>query len=84
MKNKVEDVRNHLVAAMEALNDDGAKPAQVAEAIEKAKAMSSLATAYIASVKVEVDAVRLASDVGLLPASFGEPTKLKTLGVGRG
>lgn len=81
MKNKVDDVRNHLVAAMEALNDEGATPEQLTQAIEKGKAMSGLATAYIASVKVEIDAIRLAEEVGMLPASIAEPTKVKTLGV---
>jgi hypothetical protein len=81
MKNKVEDVRNHLVAAMEALNEDGAKPEEIAQAIEKGKAMSGLATAYIAAVKVEMDAIRLAEEVGMLPASITPPTQVKTLGV---
>lgn len=75
MKNKIEDVRNHLVQAMEALNNEEAKPEEVSQAIEKGKAISSLATSYINAVKVEIDAIRLADEVGMLPASISEPTK---------
>jgi hypothetical protein len=75
MKNKVEDVRNHLVQVMESLNDGEATPVEVTLSIEKAKAMSGLATAYINSVKVEIDAIRLADEVGMLPNSMAEPQK---------
>lgn len=70
MKNKIEDVRNHLVSQMEALNDDSANE----ETVRKAQAMSSLATAYIHSVKVEIDALRLMDDCGAIPASITRPT----------
>jgi hypothetical protein len=76
MKNKIEDVRNHLVACMEALNQDDLTPEQSGAVIEKAKAMSSLATSFTNAVKVELDAVRLADEVGMLPASFGQPQVL--------
>lgn len=75
MKNRIEDVRNHLVQAMEALNNEEAKPEEITQAIEKGKAISSLATSYINAVKVELDAIRLADEVGMLPASVTEPQK---------
>lgn len=73
MKNKMEDVRNHLVAAMEALNEEKADPAAVKAAVDRAKGMSNLANSYIDSVKVEIDAIRVADEVGMLPVSVATP-----------
>lgn len=73
MKNKLEDVRNHLVAAMEALNQEDATEEQRNVAIERGKALTGLATAYVNSVKVELDAVRLVDETGLLPSSMTMP-----------
>jgi len=75
MKNKVSDVRNHLVAVMEALNDEAATPEQQAAAIERAKAMSSVAAQYIGAVRVELDAVRLYDDTRMLPSVFETPVQ---------
>ena len=66
MKNKISDVRNHLVAMLEALGDPDAN----AEVIERAKATSMVANSYIGAVKVEIDAIRLADDIGMMPASI--------------
>lgn len=75
MKNKVSDVRNHLVAVMEALNDESSTPEQQAAALERAKAMSSLAQQYVSAVKVELDAVRLFDETKLLPSSVEAPQR---------
>lgn len=81
MKNKLEDVRNHMVAAMEALNEEGADQATV----ERAKALSGLCSAYVNSVKVEIDAIRMANEVGLLPGAVTQPQKCEfgTLALGQ-
>jgi hypothetical protein len=73
MKNKIEDVRNHLVTVMEALNEEGSDAETMARTIEKAKAMSNVATSYINAVKVELDAICLADEVGMLPGSVTAP-----------
>lgn len=65
MKNKMSDVRNHLVAMLEKLGDDEVKP----ETIEAAKTTALVADKYIAAVKCEIDALRLADDIGRLPVS---------------
>jgi hypothetical protein len=75
MKNKLEDVRNHLVAAMEALNGEDNDPAAVKQAVDRAKAMSNVANSYIESVKIEIDAIRLADEVGMLPVSVAAPVQ---------
>lgn len=53
MKNKIEDLRNHLFAALEALADDD-KPME----IERARAISHVAQTVINSAKVEVDFIK--------------------------
>lgn len=50
MKNKIEDLRNHLFVVIESLLDDD-KPMD----IERAKAVSGVAQTIINSAKVEVD-----------------------------
>lgn len=53
MKNKIEDLRNHLFAAIEGLQDVD-KPME----IERAKAIADVAQVIINSAKVEVDYLR--------------------------
>lgn len=53
MKNKIEDLRNHLFATLEALRDED-KPMD----IERAKAVADVAKVIVDSAKVEVDMVR--------------------------
>lgn len=60
MKNKMSDVRNHLVAMLEKLGDDDTPP----EVIERAKVTAIVADKYIASIKVEIDARRLYAEHG--------------------
>lgn len=50
MKNRIEDLRNHLFAAIEGLMDED-KPM----AIDRAKAVADVAQVIINSAKVEVD-----------------------------
>lgn len=66
MKNKMSDVRDHLVAMLESLGDPESSP----EVIERAKATALVAGTYINAVKVEIDAIRLADEVGQLPAAI--------------
>lgn len=75
MKNKMSDVRDHLVAMMELLNDGDCQPADV----EKAKALSMVAGQYVATVKTELDAHRLADDIGRLPSVIGEGVQVPRL-----
>lgn len=53
MKNKIEDLRNHLFATLEALQDPE-KPMP----IERAKAIADVAQVLVNSAKVEVDFIR--------------------------
>lgn len=65
MKNKIEDLRNHLFAALEALADTD-NPMDIA----RAKAISDVAQTVINSAKVEVDFLRATDSVagtGFIP-----------------
>lgn len=53
MKNKIEDLRNHLFATLEALQDKE-QPMD----IERARAIADVAQVIVNSAKVEVDFVR--------------------------
>jgi hypothetical protein len=65
MQNKIEDLRNHLFATLEALRDKD-NPME----IERAKAISNVANSIIESAKVEVKYIDLVggSGSGFIPA----------------
>lgn len=73
MKNKMGDVRDHLVLMLEQLGDPEVK----AEVIERAKTSALVAGQYIASVKVEIDALRLADEIGCIPSVLESPPALE-------
>lgn len=71
MKNKIEDLRNHLFATIEALLDED-KPMD----IQRAKAVSNAAQAIINSAKVEVDFLKVtggAEGSGFIPCEPRKP-----------
>lgn len=76
MKNKIEDLRNHLFATLEALRDKD-NPMD----IERAKAVSNVANSIIETAKVEVKYLELTGGKGTgfisetpsLPAAGAQP-----------
>lgn len=75
MKNKIEDLRNHLFEEIEKLKES-AKPAD----IERAKTVSNLSGRLIDSAKVEVDYLRAIADIdGGATAGTGFINTKKTL-----
>lgn len=59
MKNKIEDLRDHLFATLEALRDPD-KPME----IERARAIADVAQVVVNSAKVEVDHMKLSNSSG--------------------
>lgn len=59
MKNKIEDLRNHLFATLEALQDED-KPMD----FERAKTISYVAQTIINSAKAEIDYLKITGAVG--------------------
>ena len=74
---QISDIRDYLAKTMAELSDCDAKPEEMALTLERAKAMSSVAAAYTNSVRVELDAIRLADDVGMLPNCVDQPMRLE-------
>lgn len=81
MKNRIEDLRNHLFATIESLLDED-DPMD----IKRAKAVSNAAQAIINSAKVEVDFLKVTGGVegsGFIPYEPRKPLpsgKLKLAG----
>lgn len=72
MKNKMSDVRNHLVAMLEELGDRDAS----ANTVERARATAIVASTFIAAVKLEVDARRLLGEFDTdLPPALDPPAE---------
>jgi len=70
MKNKIEDLRNHLFATIEGLLDTD-KPLE----IERAKAVAQVAAVMIESAKVEVKAIELLDQRGSAFLQIGQEGK---------
>lgn len=69
MKNKIEDVRNHLFMALERLNDED-EPITDDE-LKRAKAIADVAQVIVNSAKIEVDylkATKRKQGTGFIPA----------------
>ena len=54
-RNKLSDVRDHIFMALERLSDETLTNDQVNVEVDKAKAISQLASTIIKSAKVEID-----------------------------
>lgn len=54
-RNKIEDLRNHLFASMERLNDDDLTAEQIELETRKAKSLAQLSSAIIESAKLEIN-----------------------------
>lgn len=54
-RNKINDLRDHLFAALERLDNDELTAEELQKEIEKAEAISGLGNVIINSAKIEVD-----------------------------
>jgi len=80
MKNKIEDLRNHLFSTIEGLLDKD-KPLE----IDRARAVAEVAKVVVESAKVEVDAMRvlgITQGTGFLPEEKPGPRGLTAGGRG--
>lgn len=71
-KDKIQDLRHHLFAQLERLNDekDMEDPKKLEAEIQKAKAISSISHQIIETAKVEVQYLEALANVG---SSIGKP-----------
>lgn len=59
MKNKVEDLRNHLFAELERLGDEDLEGEALDAEIQRARAISGVAASITETAKVEVDYLKV-------------------------
>lgn len=81
MKNKIEDLRDHLFATLEALQDD-----EDPMDLDRAKVISRVAQTIIDSAKAETDHLRVVGGVsgtGFIPEEPREPGLPKSNGADR-
>lgn len=56
MKNKLNDLNNHLFEQMERLNDEDLSPEELDREIKRAKAMSSIASNIVSNAALALEA----------------------------
>lgn len=59
MKNKVEDLRNHLFAQLERLGDETVKGDQLKEEIQRAKAVSEVSSQIVDTARAENERLKI-------------------------
>jgi len=57
-RNKLSDLRDHMFAALERIDDDSLTPEQLKNEIDKAKSIAMVGSVIINSAKVEVDYIK--------------------------
>lgn len=70
MKNKIEDVRNHLFAALERLNDESITGKKLEEELARSSQIASVADVIVKSAKVEVDFLKAISKGNKIGSGF--------------
>ncbi len=66
-RNKISDLNNHLFAQLEKLNDDQLQGDNLNTEVNRARAMSSLASQIISSTKLTLDAIKMANNGEINP-----------------
>jgi hypothetical protein len=57
-RNKISDLRDHLFASLERIDDDYLTPEQIKAEVDKAKAIAQIGSVIINSAKVEIDFIK--------------------------
>lgn len=65
MKNKLSDLNNHLFAQLERLSDEGLKGDELANEIERSKAVTGVSKEIVANARLVLDAQKHKAEFGL-------------------
>jgi hypothetical protein len=57
-RNKISDLRDHLFASLERIDDDSLTPEEIRAEVDKAKAVAQIGSVIINSAKVEIDFIK--------------------------
>ena len=71
----MSDVRNHLVAMLELLNEDGVPVDDMRLRIDRARAASLVAGTYIGAVKTELDAILIMDETTMTSSALDVPAR---------
>lgn len=72
----LNDVRDYLRKQLEELADSDATPEELEQRIKRANATVNVSQAIVATVKTEIDALKIINETGLMPASIEMPKEL--------
>lgn len=75
MRNKIEDLRNHMFAALEKLGDAETSE-EMQKELERSKAIAEVGKVIVESAKVEVDFVKATKGEVITTEFFNESSRL--------
>jgi len=75
MRNKIEDLRNHMFAALEKLSE-AETPEELKNELERSKAIAEIGKVIVDSAKAEVDFVKATKGEVITTEFFNEGHKL--------
>ena len=64
MKNKIDDLRNHLFAQLERLGDESLAGERLNEEIQRARAVKDISGSIIETAKAETDRLKVIGETG--------------------
>ena len=79
-RNKISDLRDHLFAALERIDNDDLTADQISQEVNKAKAIASIGSVLINSAKVEMEYIKATGKLDTaseLFKSINDPKKLQ-------
>ena len=71
-RNKISDLRDHLFASLERIDDDSLTPEQTKAEVDKAKAVAQIGSVIINSAKVEIDFIKKNGEARTITCTLDE------------
>jgi hypothetical protein len=78
-RNKLSDLRDHMFAALERLDDEELTTEQIKNEIEKAKSIAMVGSVIINSAKIEIDYLKATGMIDTTSDLFKSVVGVKTL-----
>jgi len=78
-RNKLSDLRDHMFAALERLDDEEMTTEQIKNEIEKAKSIAMVGSVIINSAKIEIDYLKATGMIDTTSDLFKSVVGVKTL-----
>ena len=78
-RNKLSDLRDHMFAALERLDDEELTNEQIKNEIEKAKSIAMVGSVIINSAKIEIDYLKATGMIDTTSDLFKSVVGVKTL-----